>query len=549
MSELMRWRATYLFLLVALFVAGGCGTSPLHVRLAESVERPDKAVLVFLVDGMDLTMMEKLLKQGRLPTIDRMFVKGGVQVKRAIASIPAMTYPNTVSLMTGYFPGHHGIVGNQWFNGRSLESRDYITSKTYHLVNRDFTRPTIFEVLDDQFTVSIQCHTSRGATYAIDNYKLKGFAWGAGLFESIDQLAAAGIEDVAWAANRAGRWPSLTLMYFLGVDEIGHRFGSDSSAYENMLLNLDRQIARVEDALRRAKLLDRMSFVLVSDHGHLPAHRKRGFDLKGALQGIRTRRIHEGVIEGEDFAERLTALDSFDLQIIDGSHRRACLFYRCKPGWTNWSVVETQLDSAAQAAIAEDAAGLIKHEAVRLVCTKIDANTVKVATKGEELIASRRVEGDATTYKLTGSGENLGYGAAQGLPAGFACDAWHTSREWLAATANSDLPDFVPQIVEYFDSPRAGDLVVFTAEDWMFAGHGQGEHGSCVARDMCIPLFFAGPDIPKGGTIPCGRIVDVMPTVLELLGEGQRLKDRESIDGQSLVGELAACGTTTQAAR
>jgi hypothetical protein len=56
-----------------------------------------------------------------------------------------------------------------------------------------------------------------------------------------------------------------------------------------------------------------------------------------------------------------------------------------------------------------------------------------------------------------------------------------TSREWLAATAASSHPDFVPQIVELFDSPRARSRDLCVAEG-VFAGHDRGEHGYCVPK-------------------------------------------------------------------
>ena len=40
-------------------------------------------------------------------------------------------------------------------------------------------------------------------------------------------------------------------------------------------------------------------------------------------------------------------------------------------------------------------------------------------------------------------------------------DPFLSSREWLEATAKTDRPDFVPQAVEMFDSPRGAGGVVY----------------------------------------------------------------------------------------
>ncbi len=98
----------------------------------------------------------------------------------------------------------------------------------------------------------------------------------------------------------------------------------------------------------------------------------------------------------------------------------------------------------------------------------------------------------------------------------------------------------MPQIVEMFDSPRTGDIVIFAKDDWAFGEKYRGGHGSCVARDMRVPMYFCGPDLPPGGRLGHARVVDVMPTVLDLLGEGDRLRSMQPLDGKSLAPLLRA---------
>ena len=59
-----------------------------------------------------------------------------------------------------------------------------------------------------------------------------------------------------------------------------------------------------------------------------------------------------------------------------------------------------------------------------------------------------------------------------------------------------------------------------------------------MARDMRIPLFFSGPGLPQGAFVDHGRLVDVTPTVLGLLGEADRLNAAGPIDGIDLTDEL-----------
>src|SRR5258706_8063097 len=168
---------------LVLSITGCAARGPLKIDLKDGVERPPKSVILLFVDGMDYVRFDKLLADGKLPNIKRLFVDGGVGIDRAFTSIPAMTYPNTVSLMTGRFPGHHDVVGNQWFDRRTLAYPNYITAAEYDAVNDHFRWPTLYEVLPKHFSVNVLCNVSRGATYNVDRHYLEGLGWFLRLYE------------------------------------------------------------------------------------------------------------------------------------------------------------------------------------------------------------------------------------------------------------------------------------------------------------------------------------------------------------------------------
>jgi hypothetical protein len=148
-------------------------------------------------------------------------------------------------------------------------------------------------------------------------------------------------------------------------------------------------------------------------------------------------------------------------------------------------------------------------------------------------------------YDVASGDDPLGY-LSDPATAAFVQAGWHTSREWLVATTHTRFPDLVPQVVEMFDSPRAGDLVVFADDGWSFERGDRGGHGSCLAADMIATYFFAAPDLPAGGSIDTMRLVDVMPTLLDLLDESHRLAGCDDLDGVSAAGELRSAMVTTR---
>ena len=528
--------------LAPVFAAGCVDPRPLTIALSEGVERPPRSVVVFFVDGLDETRFNELLVRGELPHIADRFVNHGVRVDRAVSSLPSITYPNAVALITGRFPGHHGIIGNRWFDRRTLEMPDYIAAETYRDVNDQFSAPTLYEILSDKLTVNVQCHTRRGATYTIDNAIPNGFNFCFGMYKSVDARSGATMEAVSALANRVRRWPSVIMTYYPGNDEIAHHFGSDSPEYAESLRNVDAVLGHITSALDRAGLSDTVCYVLCSDHGHVPGSDARRWNIENWLAANRGRKVLHRSIHAMNYLQRFKLLDPYDTVVINGAYRRAAIHLRGKGGWP----APPEQDEIEQVAFSSPP--IYEPPAVEMVLTADGSDRIRVTSReGSAVIERERGGSQKTAYRVSPrSGDPLHF-SDDPVTKAFAAAGWHSSREWLAATADSRYPDFVPQAVEMFDSTRAGDIVVFAASDWSFDKTDQGGHGSCLSRDMHMPVFFAGAGLPQGGHIPCARLVDIMPTIMDLLGESNRLASVPPIDGISLRGELEAAVPVGQA--
>lgn len=543
-----------LSLLAGMLVFGwlttGCaGTRPLHVQLDPDVSVPPSYAVIFFADGMDQPRMRQLLAKGRLPNIERYFVEGGVEVENTIVSLPPITYPNAVSLLTALYPGRHGILGNQWYDRDTMLFCNYASGETYRSVNEHFDAPTLYDLLSDELTVNVQCHTRRGVTHTIDNVATSAVKWTIGWFEGYDRRVGASLEEVAQFAAREGRWPAVTMFYFPGLDEVGHRAGVDSERYARALAGVDFQVGRVLDALERAGLLAGCHVVLVTDHGHVRLSPKLTFELVGWLRANRGLRIRDLVTYDEDDVEPLERLDHADVVALDGAFRHCALHLPGPDGWHSrptreqvWRLVRGRADGG-------DGGPLYAQDGVGLVCIRASDDSMFVVSRDGAATVERRVFNGVREYRLLPGADDLP-GAPRGTdPLGYLDDpqlaafvevGWHDSRTWLAATCGARYPDFVSQIVEMFASPRAGDVVVFADERWAFRHGERGGHGAPLYTDTRTSMFFAGPGVPRGGRIACGRLVDMMPTLLELLGREERLTTIGPIDGVSLVPQIRA---------
>ena len=108
--------------------------------------------------------------------------------------------------------------------------------------------------------------------------------------------------------------------------------------------------------------------------------------------------------------------------------------------------------------------------------------------------------------------------------------------EWLEATAETEYPDLVVQLPEFFDSPRSPDVFVSPEDGYGFTKGYVAGHGSLSRSETVVPFLFAGPGVSPG-VLHAARTVDLAPTLLSYLGVAY---DPDEMDGDDL--EIAPRG-------
>lgn len=96
---------------------------------------------------------------------------------------------------------------------------------------------------------------------------------------------------------------------------------------------------------------------------------------------------------------------------------------------------------------------------------------------------------------------------------------------------DNSYPFAYEHIAQLFDHPAAPDLCVLhsAAHNWEDQGGHRGEHGSLGLVQTRAPLVIAGCGVRADGLLPhAARLVDVAPTIAELLGCAPRADDHDS---------------------
>ncbi len=534
-----------------------CGCNgPIHLRVQEHVATPNPRVVMFFIDGMNRSHYRKWLAEGSLPNIKRYLVDRGTEVENAVSCLPSITYANMAAMLTGRRPGHHGVISNKWFDRQRLFYEDCTYGETYRRINNDVRGKTLYEMLSDKFTVSIQCPLTRGVDRTYYNDITASITWWLGLLDWTDRLMPLRFEEIALEASAKpdGTWPSFIHSYFPAVDEYGHLYGTRGWPYKYAVQNADHQIGRICGGLEAAGLLEKTTLLLLADHGMVHVEPGQKFYVHRALRDRFEKVVpHTWPEFVTDYELRRAHLERYDTIVTPDGGRKCSVYFRFDDHWrdrpANVEVARTctlerhKVRSILHPgpSVRKVARWLASQEAVVVAAVPIGPDSVAIYGRVGEAVIDRRGTGRRATYRyrIRRGGDPLGY-VFDPQASRLIDDQYHSANAWFDATLKTDAPDFPGQICEVFDTSRAGDIMLFAARGWAFSWKERGGHGSITADDMFVPMVWAGPGIAVGGKVERARTCDVMPTILDVLGELDRLERHEPIDGRSLLPELRA---------
>ena len=554
--------------LAGLLLAGaGCFDSAhlakerLDFHISPEVRFADRHVILLIVDGLRGDVLDRELAAGRLPNIERYLVRRGVRARRAVSSLLTCTYPDIAATLTGFFPGHSGVPSMTFFDRATLLGRRYDSPGRMGRVREDLEQPTLFERLAPWPTVCILTQVSGGATYFVENFQTAGLAYFFGQWRWMDYLSMVRFRLVAHRARRWGEYPRLVVTYLPAVDYAAYHYGVGSRVYLERLHHVDFLVGLLITTLREEGVLDRFALILTADHGHIPTRPHSYVDLRAYLDrdlGIPTTSDSAG--DNRSWAERWQRFGPYPAVLMDAGNRSAMLYLRSFAALTptlsqrerekgegpspahSWvprpTLEELRRYPTRGGSPVDVIEGLLRREEIQLVVARTGPDAVAVfSRRGEVLIRRQRPArpGDDLlySYSVLAGEDPLRYTDAGGLKS-LVGTGFHPGRQWLRLSLDTPYPDFVPQVVELFDGPRVGDVVLFAREGWSFHPGHASDHGGPLAGELFIPLLVAGPDIGTG-ELEVVRQVDVAATILEYLG---RKVSPGEMDGRSFLAEI-----------
>ncbi len=193
------------------------------------------------------------------PHLQAMAAAGASAPEGMLPSYPSLTFPNHLSLVTGLYPEHHGIVANSFYDPAREDTYVYTQSKT----NGDgsWYSGTPLWSLAEQQGMRSACFFWPGSEAEIagkrPSYYLK-------FDNKIDDTKR--VEQVlAWLALPPEQRPHFITLYYANVDHEGHEHGPDSDEVRAAVHHVDDMIGDLQAGIAASKLP--IDLIVVADHG------------------------------------------------------------------------------------------------------------------------------------------------------------------------------------------------------------------------------------------------------------------------------------------
>ena len=220
-----------------------------------SAQQRKHYVILVSLDGFRYDYPEKY----SAPSLLALGAKGASAPDGMLPAYPSLTFPNHLSIVTGLYPEHHGIVGNSFWDPMRDESYVYTQSKS----NSDgsWYRGTPLWVLAEQQGMRSACLFWPGSEAEIQGKRPSYYLHYDDKFDDEKRIDIV----VGWLKLPASLRPHFITLYYPNVDHAGHAYGPDSDEVRAAVHHLDTMVGDLQAKV--AKLHLPVDIVVVADHG------------------------------------------------------------------------------------------------------------------------------------------------------------------------------------------------------------------------------------------------------------------------------------------
>ena len=184
----------------------------------------------------------------------------GVKADGLKTSFPSKTFPNHLSIVTGLYPGHHGIIANRIY--------DDVNDEFYTLGNGAATQGKWYQ--GEPIWVTAERQGVKTATFYWPGSEAEINGYRPTYFKAYDNDFPYNkrVEQVLnWLDMTGENKPRFISLYFDEPDHSGHEFGPATPEALSALEGVDQQLSDLLKGIKLRNLEDKVNIIVVSDHG------------------------------------------------------------------------------------------------------------------------------------------------------------------------------------------------------------------------------------------------------------------------------------------
>lgn len=212
------------------------------------------------------------------PNIESL-VQNGVKAQSLKPVFPSKTFPNHISIITGMYPEHHGIIFNEFYN--RFTGAYYKTWDSVQVIESQWYKGEAFWETARQQGIVTASYFWPGSDINLDFRRPDYYYHYVHKKPYIERVK--GVID--WLKLPYAKRPHFITMYFDLTDGVGHDFGPDSPQIDTAIASIDSTLGDLLTSLNDINMSDSVNIILVSDHGMTYTSGDRIINIEEMLNG------------------------------------------------------------------------------------------------------------------------------------------------------------------------------------------------------------------------------------------------------------------------
>ncbi len=266
--------------------------------------KPNCSVVVFYIDGLRPDVVREMAAMGHIPSINRLFLKGGTWLSNTFTAFPSDTITSNGTMWTGCFSDRHGLKEHIRFSRRRLASESYLEPLGPNRSARLLSPQGVDRLLQKAQAASRKLihgeddsrnwlkQQTTGVPPLYQHLRNRGSDWATGVLPLMTE-----VPPLMWTRSMSRQMPyfrsqeawkyiddanalyavrhllqrnsPVTVIWLPETDSVSHKqcrgqFGMTRRTIAQADVLVGQVVAEIEAAGR----IDQTYFMLVSDHGH-----------------------------------------------------------------------------------------------------------------------------------------------------------------------------------------------------------------------------------------------------------------------------------------